>query len=282
MMQENQTKTQQMDQSRNAWDAIASGYDEFVTPSHVRLANQALDQLDLRPGKRFLDVAAGSGALSLAAAKRGADVLGTDISPGMIEHLRNRARQQGLANLEGRVMDGHDLDLDDDSFDCSGSQFGVMLFPDLPRGLREMTRVTKQGGKVLMVTFGSPQHAEFLGFFLKAAHRVVPDFAGPPMNPPPLAFQVSDPDKLQREMVSAGIRDIRVDVTTEVQEFASSAQLWNWLANSNPVGAALTSGLSPEQGVSVREVLDVMLQERASGASAAHLTNAVNIAIGTA
>jgi ubiquinone/menaquinone biosynthesis C-methylase UbiE len=76
---------------------------------------------------RFLDVAAGSGALSIPAARLGARALATDLSPVMLGSLDERARQEGL-DVATRVMDGHALDLDDDSFDIAGSQFGVMLF----------------------------------------------------------------------------------------------------------------------------------------------------------
>jgi len=270
------------DAIQHAWNSIAAGYDEFVTPTHMWLSNEALRHVDLRPEMRFLDVAAGSGALSLAAARRGAQVLGTDISPGMIEHLNDNASTHGLTNLSGRVMDGHDLDLDNDSFDCSGSMFGVMLFPDLPRGLSEMARVTKPGGRVLMVTFGSPSKVEFLGFFLTAAKRVVPDFAGIPLDPPPLPFQVSDPAKLEQAMSNAGLDAVRVDTVTETQEFESAAHLWNWLASSNPIGTKLTGSLTPEQAASIRKVLDDMLRERSGGSGPAQLTNPVNIAVGTA
>lgn len=267
--------------ARSAWDAIAAGYDEYVTPTHIPLANEALDRIDIGPGTRFLDVAAGTGALGLAAARRGARVLGTDISPGMIEHLNNRAGQQGLTNLEGRVMDGHHLDLDNNAFDASGSMFGVMLFPDLPTGLSEMVRVTRPGGKVLMVTFGPPPKIEFLQFFLAAVKRVIPNFAGLPMDPPPLPFQVSDPAKLQQAMSHTGLGAVQVDTVMELQEFHSPAHLWNWVANSNPIGAKLTGGLSPEDAASVREVLAGMLLERSGGNGPAQLTNPINIAIGT-
>lgn len=268
--------------ARSAWDAIAAGYDQYVTPTHLSLANAALDHLDLRPGTRFLDVAAGSGALSLAAARRGAQVLGIDISPGMIERLNDTARRSGVDNLTGRVMDGHALDLDDDSFEAAGSMFGVMLFPDLPRGLREIVRVTRPGGQVLMVTFGPAARIEFLGFFMAAAKRVIPGFAGIPMDPPPLPFQVSDPAKLQASMTAAGLQAVRVETTTETQEFASASHLWNWLASSNPIGAKLTGRLSPDQAASVRDVLDEMLRERSGGDVPARLTNPINIAVGTA
>ena len=172
---------------RDSWDEIAGGYDEFVTPTHMWLANEGLRRVGLRSGMRFLDVAAGSGALSIPAARLGAQVLSTDMSPAMLKKLEARARKEGL-NLETRVMDGHALELEDEAFDASGSQFGVMLFPDMPRGISELVRVTKPGGDVLMNVYGAPQKIEFFGFFVHAIQAAVPGFTGPPMNPPPLPF----------------------------------------------------------------------------------------------
>ena len=145
----------ELEQTQQAWEAIAAGYDEFVTPTHMSLGGEALTRAGIAPGMRFLDVAAGSGALSLPAARLGALVTATDITPAMIERLDERARREGL-DIETRVMDGHALELDDDRFDIAGSQYGVMLFPDLPRALREMKRVTAPGGRVFLVVYGAP------------------------------------------------------------------------------------------------------------------------------
>jgi len=67
--------TPELELTRGAWDRIAAGYDEFVTPTEARLANEALGLAGVRPGMRFLDVAAGAGGLSLPAARLGAEVL---------------------------------------------------------------------------------------------------------------------------------------------------------------------------------------------------------------
>src|SRR5262245_61987527 len=115
-----------------SWDLIAPGYDRTNTPSQMWLAEAGLQRAAVRSGMRFLDVAAGSGALSIPAARLGAQVTAIDQSAVMLELLRARARQEGL-KIATRVMDGHALRFDDATFDAAGSQFGVMLFPDMPR-----------------------------------------------------------------------------------------------------------------------------------------------------
>lgn len=263
------------------WDAIADGYDDFVTPTHLDLGDQALELAGLEPGQAFLDVAAGSGGLSIPAARRGARVLATDISPRMLARLAARARREGLAELETRVSDGQALEVESGTFDLAGSQFGVMLFPDLPKGLSEMRRATRPGGRVLLVAFGSPREVEFLGFFQRAVRAADPSFEGLPTDPPPLPFQVSDPDVLRRRFVEAGLKDVRVERTTEPLAFASAASMWAWVENSNPLGAMLASRLDPARRETALEALDELLRERAAGGPVAELTSPINIGIGT-
>jgi SAM-dependent methyltransferase len=219
-----------------AWDAIADGYDRYVAPQEVDLASEALRLVGLEPGERFLDVAAGTGGLSLPAARLGAQVLATDWSPAMIERFEARVREEGLSNAAGRVMDCHALELPDDHFDVTGSQFGVML---------------------------------------------VPEFPGLPDDPPPLEFQVSDPDVLRRRLTEAGLKDVRVERTAERPAFASGQEMWDWVLYGNPIPGMLVTDLTQSQQARLRQVLDGMLRERAGANRHAVLTNAVNIGIGT-
>lgn len=273
--------TQQHEYVREAWDAIAAGYDKFITPFNMPLAEKALQSAGVRPGTRVLDVASGSGALAIPAARLGARVLATDISPAMVEQLQARARHEGLYGLEARVMDGHALDVADDTFDIAASQFGIMLFPELSRGLRELVRVTKPGGCGLIVAFGSPTKAEFLVFFLGAIQAVVPGFTGLPMDPPPLPFQVADPEKLRHEMAEAGLKDVRIETLSYEHEFQSGTHMWDAVTSSNPIGAAMVADLTSEQRTAVKQVLDGMLRERSGGTPGAILHVEVNIARGT-
>jgi ubiquinone/menaquinone biosynthesis C-methylase UbiE len=264
-----------------AWDAIAEGYDRYVAPQEVELANEALRLAGLEPGDRFLDVAAGPGGLSLPAAGLGADVLATDWSPAMIERFEARARQKGLTQVEGRVMDCHALDLPDSSFDVTGSQFGVMLVPDQPRALREMVRVTKPGGRVLVIAYGSPAEFETLQVFISALTAVAPDFPGLPDDPPPLEFQVADPDVFRQRLTDAGLKDVRIERTAERPVFTSGQEMWDWVLYGNPIPGMLVADLSEDQRTRLRQALDSMVSERAGANGRAVLANAVNIGIGT-
>jgi ubiquinone/menaquinone biosynthesis C-methylase UbiE len=245
------------------------------------LGNEGLRRAELRSGMRVLDVAAGSGALSVPAARLGAQVLATDQSPVMLELLRARAQKEGLS-IETRVMDGHALQLDDKSFDMAGSQFGVMLFPDMPKAIREMARVVRHGGRVLISAYGDPHQIEFLGFLIGAVQSVRPDFNGPAMDPPPLEFQLADPERLRKELAAAGLRDVKVETITETTEHKTGKDLWEWLVWSNPIVEMVLGSLSltNEERSVVQQTLEKMVRQRAGGSNAAKLTNPVNIGVG--
>jgi ubiquinone/menaquinone biosynthesis C-methylase UbiE len=267
---------------RLAWDRIAPGYDRTNTPTQMWLGNEGLLRTGLREGMRLLDVAAGSGALSIPAARLGAEVLAIDQSPRMLELLDHRARSEGL-EIETRVMDGHALTLADASFDMAGSQFGVMLFPDMPKGIREMARVVKPGGRVLLTVYGNPQNIDFLGFLVGAIQSARPNFTGPPMDPPPLPFQLHDPHRLLSELTAAKLTGVKVETITETTEFRSGQDLWEWLIFSNPIVETILGSLSltnDERGL-VQLALDRMVQERAGASGAAKLSNPINIGIGS-
>jgi SAM-dependent methyltransferase len=178
-------------------------------------------------------------------------------------------------------MDGHALELEDDTFDMSASQFGVMLFPDLPRGLREMARVTKPGGQVVMIVYVDPSEIDFVHFFMGAMQAVMPGFTGLPSDPPPLPFQVSDPEVLRRRMTEAGLKEVRIEPGSEKLKIRSGDHLWDWVTNSNPIARMLIADLTQGQRSGVRKSLDDMVRERSGGSGLAALINPVNIGIGT-
>lgn len=276
------TQTPTQEQIRSAWDAVAPEFDEFVTPENIRHGESALRRVDIGPETRLLDVAAGSGALSIPAARRRAHVVATDISPVMIKRLRERAGRHGLGTIEARVMDGLRLAFDDDTFDVAVSQHGVSTFPNVTAGIRELVRVTKPGGRVLVCAFGALRKAEFFGLLLGALTAAVPGFAPPPMDPPPLPFQLADPEVFRDHLVGAGLTDVTIDTTTWDMPFESAAHFLASVPVSNPMAAQLVASLGADQRADVAQVLDGMLRERSGGSSGTVLRAEVHIGVGTA
>jgi ubiquinone/menaquinone biosynthesis C-methylase UbiE len=266
---------------RAAWDRIAPDYDRTNTPTQMALAREGLRRAGVSHGMLFLDVAAGSGALAIPAARLGARVVAIDQSPVMLQHLAARASQEGL-NIETQVMDGHALALRDDSFDVVGSQFGVMLFPDMPKGISEMARVTKPEGRVLVLAYGDPHRIDFLNVFVTAVQSVRAGFTGPPENPPPLEFQLADLARMREALVLAGLHDVDVGTVTESTEFTSGDALWDWVLSSNPIVECLlaTLELAAEDRQTIRQALDRQVRLRMANGEPAVLFNPVNVAIG--
>ena len=103
--------------------------------------------IDIHPGQRVLDVAAGSGNAALAAARRGARVTATDFVPRLLQAAAQRARAEGL-ELETREADAQSLPFPDGAFDVVLSTFGVMFAPDQARAAAELLRVCRPGGRI--------------------------------------------------------------------------------------------------------------------------------------
>jgi demethylmenaquinone methyltransferase/2-methoxy-6-polyprenyl-1,4-benzoquinol methylase len=145
---------------------IAPGYDRFNAIASFgidRLWRRVLvRQAALTPSSRVLDLAAGTGDLSIALARQGhpASVLGTDFSPEMLEVAKRKGEHyDGATALAFEVQDAQALTLPDASFDVATVAFGVRNFPDRAANFREVLRVLKPGGRYLILEFSRPPFA---------------------------------------------------------------------------------------------------------------------------
>jgi SAM-dependent methyltransferase len=133
------------------------------------------EALDLRSGQRVLDVAAGNGNMSLAAARRWCEVTSTDYAPNLLANGRARADADGLSNIAFKEADAEALPFADSSFDAVVSTFGVMFTPNQERAAGEMLRVCRAGGKIGMANW-TPEG--FIGQLFKTLGRHLPPPAG--------------------------------------------------------------------------------------------------------
>jgi len=129
---------------------------------------------DIRAGERVLDIAAGNGNVTLAAARRFANVTSTDYVPELLEKGRVRALAEGLP-VNFRVADAEELPFEDGTFDVALSTFGAMFTPDHTRPAREMLRVVRKGGRIGLANW-TPE--SFIGQLFKVIGRYIPPPAG--------------------------------------------------------------------------------------------------------
>lgn len=128
--------------------AAWSSGDYAVVGTTLQIVGEELcEALDIRSGRKVLDVAAGNGMASLAAARRWCDVTSTDYVPSLLERGRARAAAEGLS-IEFKVADAEELPFADGSFDAVISTFGVMFSPHQDRAAAELLRVCKSGGQI--------------------------------------------------------------------------------------------------------------------------------------
>ena len=154
--------------------AWSSG-DYAVVGTTLQIVGETLcEALNIHAGERVLDVAAGNGNMSLAAARRWCDVVSTDYVPALLERARERAAAEGLA-IEFREADAEALPFPDASFDVVVSTFGVMFTPDQERAASELMRVCRPGGKIGLANW-TPDG--FIGQLFKTIGRHLPPPVG--------------------------------------------------------------------------------------------------------
>jgi ubiquinone/menaquinone biosynthesis C-methylase UbiE len=156
---------------QGAW----SSGDYAIVGTTLQIVGEALcEALDLRAGQKVLDVAAGNGNVTLAAARRWCEVVSTDYVPALLERGRERAAAERLA-IEFRQADAEALPFVDASFDVVVSTFGVMFTPNQDKAATELLRVCKPGGKIGLANW-TPEG--FIGQLFKTIGKHMPPPAG--------------------------------------------------------------------------------------------------------
>jgi ubiquinone/menaquinone biosynthesis C-methylase UbiE len=190
---------------RYGWDLASSDYDPLWQEQLAPARTWMLALASLARGERVLDVACGTGLVTLAAAASvgpGGSVLGTDLSGQMVEVARQRAVAQQVSNVTFQRMDAETLDLPDASFDVVLCSLGLMYVPDAQRAVREWRRVLKPGGRVAIAVWGKRANCGWSPVFSIVESEVASDVC-------PLFFSSGEPDALARLCEDAGFDAIR-------------------------------------------------------------------------
>ena len=218
-------------QVRSMFDRISGVYDRMnqvmTAGLHHAWRRRAADLAEVGPGDRVLDVATGTGDLALELARRGCDVVGSDFSEGMLEVARRKdptrtkegpasgGRVAASGTLRWEQADAMALPYADDEFAAATVAFGARNFADLPRGVGEMARVVRPGGRVAILEITTPTRPPLSTFFALWFDRVVPALGRVAGDSDAYTYLPSSvkrfpaPEGLAAVMHEAGLRDIR-------------------------------------------------------------------------
>ena len=216
-----QTTREQWQNAAEAWRRWGPTLEEWLGPATELM----LDQAGIAVGDRVLDLAAGAGGQTIAAARRvgsSGSVLATDISPAILAYADDAARAAGFSNVEVREMDGENLDLEDSSFDAVISRVGLIYFPDRQRALGEIFRVLRAGGRVSAIVYSTPERNPFFSIPVAIIRRI----AGLPAPAPglPGPFSLGGPGVLDSAYADAGFDEVDVRPLDAPVRFPSTAE----------------------------------------------------------
>lgn len=212
----------------------AENYERYFVPAiGAPLAEDLIDAASLRDGEHVLDIACGTGVVTRLAAERvgkSGSVAGLDVNPGMLAVAR--ANTPSSTKIEWHEASAEKLPLDDGSIDVVLCQMGLQFVPDKPAALREMRRVVKQKGRVLLNLPG-PTPPPFVTLANALARHLNPQ-AGGFVNQ---VFSLHKTDEITRLIENAGFRDVTVTADTKTLRLPPPDEfLWQYI-HSTPLGA---------------------------------------------
>jgi len=196
---------------KTAW--MAGDFGE-IAKFAVREAENFVERLRIRPGLRVLDVACGTGNIAIPAARAGAEVVGVDIAPNLLEQAQKRAAAEGL-RVHFEEGDAEALRYPDSSFDMVITMFGAMFAPRPERVAEELVRVAKPGGTIAMANW-TPEG--FVGKSFRTTAQLVPP---PPGIPAPVLW---GDEKVVRERFGNRVSDLRAERRTARFEYPFSPE----------------------------------------------------------
>jgi SAM-dependent methyltransferase len=239
------TTREQWQQAAEAWHRWEPALERWLGPATELM----LDQARVGPGARVLDLAAGAGGQTIAAARRvgpSGSVLATDISPAILDYAADAARTAGLTNVEVREMDGEALDdLDDGAFDAVISRVGLIYFPDQQRALREIYRVLRPGGRVSAIVYSTADRNQFFSIPVSIIRRI----AGLPAPAPglPGPFSLGGAGVLDAAYANAGFEAVDVRPLDAPVRFPTAAECVRFERESFGALHAMLAGVTPAE-----------------------------------
>lgn len=252
--------------TREQWQTAAEPWYRWgpTIEEWLRQATETmLDMAEIGPGSRVLDVAAGAGGQTIAAAecvRPSGYVLATDISSNILEFASEAARQASLSNVQTQVMDGESLEeLQEGSFDAVISRVGLIYFPDQQKALTGMHRALKQGGRIAAIVYSTAENNKFFSIPVSIIRRRAQ--LPPPLPGQPGPFSLGGPGVLEEVYGRAGFREVRTQIVPSPLHLSSAAECVRFEQESFGALHQMMAGLSELGREEVWEEIEAELRQ---------------------
>ena len=215
-------------------------FDEGLRRSYESTTRRLLELAGIQPGHRVLDIASGTGEPGLPAAEIAGPsgfVLLTDQSPEMLAIARDKARAQDLHNVDFRVSDAEQLQLDPESFDAALCRGALCLMPEPVRCLRLVYESLKPGGRIAVLVVGRPQANPYFTIPYIVLRKYVSLPTYDPAAPGPFAF--ANPDRLRSVLAQASFRELHVEQVEHTMHLGSGHEYWDYIRGFSLVESLL-------------------------------------------
>ncbi len=196
---------------KNTDNTVHQIYEELLVPRMFNpLANLLLDHVKINEGDSVLDIACGPGTVANVAAERAGEqgrVMGLDISPAMLDVAKNKPHLEGNAKIEYGESPAHPLDAPDSEFDVTVCQQGLQFFPERVEALKEMVRVTKEGGRIAAAVWGPIEDCSLFFQLYSAMAETIPSEIAEMLKAP---FHLHNTEEIYELAIEAGIKNANV------------------------------------------------------------------------
>jgi SAM-dependent methyltransferase len=250
---------------KEEWGRAAQGWHEWIPAINAWLdtaTETMLNQAEVALGSRVIDIAAGDGGQSISAAERvglSGEVLATDIAPEFVDLATSVATKLGLPQLKAEVMDAEALKRPDGCFDAAICRLGLMYLPDLHKGLLEIRRVLRTGGRLSAIVFTTAEKTPFFSIPVKMIRQKRGLPTPEPGQPGP--FSLGTPGLLAESIKAAGFLSVHEQVVEAPLRFSSAEECVRWRREASGTMQQMLSGLDDEAKEAIWiEVTDTMRQ----------------------
>jgi ubiquinone/menaquinone biosynthesis C-methylase UbiE len=263
------------------WDRIAPNWEserDFVMSSTGVVSERLVERLDPQPGNTVLDIAAGTGDTGFMAAERiGEDgrLVSTDFAPAMVAAARRNSEAQGLDNVEHRVLDAENMDLDDDSFDRVVARWGYMLMADPAAALAETRRVLRDDGRLSFAVWAGPE--QNLWASIPAMVLVERGLIPPPEPGAPGIFAMGDPDRIRELVTGAGFGEPDIEQVEVEWRYDEVDAHWKFTLKLAGPLADVISKLDDDERESIRTEVRSKIEPLMQSGEVSGITHVVTV-----